>query len=115
MTVQTTQVNTPGYTVLWAHSDMVDSIAKAAIVSQIEAVIDCVIDTQDSTTDRQAVKLNLVHAQADAARLASDLMDELKSRVLQRIMSMSVSTDVPRMDWDKDGEISDIVVDISFK
>jgi len=103
-----------GHAALWSQASMVDGIARAAFISNVEAYVDMFIDTQTYATDRAAVVAGLSDVRHDTAQMVSELMDSLKKAVLERLAEQSRTITVTRMDWDTEGAITDIVIDVTF-
>ena len=101
---------------MWVSDKLVHSIARAALLNQTDAFIELLIDSQEmmepEMLERSKVQGQLDGIKDDAKQFVEDVIEDLRSALLQKINQMKFDPIVTGIKYDRTGAIEDIAVDI---
>ena len=100
--------------VMWAKPELVNAIVEQMLLSQTEAYIDMIIDTERPTEiTRDSVNETLRGVKDSAADFFNDLIHDLEQAVRARLAEANYGAAVTGIKYDLAGDVTDIEVDVS--
>ena len=100
--------------VIWARRELVDAIVRDALISQTEAFIDLIIDTErPEEITRASVNETLRGVKDGAQDFLEDVFNDLKFEVLRRLEAANYGAAVTGIKYDLAGDVKDIEIDVS--
>lgn len=98
---------------LYCKNEVIDAIAKRAIVEMINANVAMIIDTSEDYGSRAEMMNSFSNTQEQAKTFFEDMMFELRARVINRINELQVSTNIVRLEYDQHfGDLEEVVVNV---
>lgn len=101
--------------VLYANSDAVRKLATMMIVNMAEGNTDMVCDMSEEYKTKAEVEAVFSGLNEQALDMLPDVIDGLKQALEDFLKQAKVVAQVRRLDYDTDGKLSDVTVDIKVE
>jgi hypothetical protein len=98
--------------VLWAKRELVNAIVEQALISQTEAFIEMIMDSQEDLS-RNGINETLRGVKESATDFIGDMMSDLESAIRERMKAVNYGAAVTGIKYDLAGDVTDIEVDVS--
>jgi hypothetical protein len=98
--------------VLWGKRELVNAIVEQALISQTEAFIEMIMDSQEDLS-RNGINETLRGVKESATDFIGDMMSDLESAIRERMKAVNYGAAVTGIKYDLAGDVIDIEVDVS--
>lgn len=100
--------------VLWLKKELIDAVVREALVSQTEAFIDMIIDTEKPEyITRDSVNETLRGVKESTQEFLKDVVADFEAAVMKRLEEAGYGAAVTGIKYDLAGDVTDIEVDVS--
>ena len=101
--------------VLLSRAELIEAVVQEALISQTEAFVDAVIDSQDhNPVSRESILATMKGVPASTEDYINDVLNDLRIAVLERLASTLYSPAVTGIKYDREGKVDDIEVDVQI-
>jgi hypothetical protein len=102
-------------TVIYSNDRTVNIIASGAMISMAEANVDMILDQGREYNTKADIEAAFAQLHEQARDLIDEAMAELRERIMDRLKEMSYTVQVRRLDYDENGELDDICINLDIK
>ena len=100
--------------VLYAGDNIIDQIAKAAIIDMASASDEMMGDYPELYQTKDAIEAGFDHLRDQAADLIQDMVAQLHISLLQRLQEIKFTARIRNIEYDDNGNVVDAKVNIKF-
>lgn len=102
-------------TVIYANDSTVNAIASGAMIRMAETNIDMILDEEREYNTKAEIEAVFTQLHEQARDLIDEAMAELRERIMDRLKEMSYTVQVRRLDYDGNGDLSDVSINLDIK
>ena len=100
--------------VLWQKKELVEALVKYALISQTEAFVDMIMDTEKpETITRASVNETLRGVVDSTGDFLNDVLSDFEYAIKERMKTVNYGAAVTGIKYDLAGDVTDIEVDVS--
>jgi hypothetical protein len=100
---------------LYASNEAVHKMATLMIVDMAEGNTDMVCDMQDEYATKDDIERVFQNLNEQAADVFEDHFEHFKEKMLQYLRNAQVTARVRRLEYDVDGKLNDVTVEVSVE